>query len=132
MYLRFWGRINSQFLKYLGGYVVAQKVTVLLLDDIDQTEAVETVSFGLDGTNYEIDLNAVNAAALRESLAVFVAHGRKAASAGATTGRKRRASGDSGGPSAKDVRAWARSVGCDVTERGRVPAHIREAYDAAH
>ena len=111
---------------------MAQKVTVLLLDDIDQTEAVETVSFGLDGTTYEIDLNAVNAAALRESLAVFVAHGRKA-SAASGAGRKRRAvAADSGGASAKDVRDWARSVGYDVTERGRVPAHIREAYDAAH
>lgn len=110
---------------------MAQKVTVLLLDDIDQTEAAETVAFGLDGANYEIDLNAANAAALRDALAVFIAHGRKASGA-AGSGRKRRSSGDSGGTSAKDVRTWARSVGYDVTERGRVPAHIREAYDAAH
>ncbi len=111
---------------------MAQKVTVLLLDDIDQTEAAETVSFGLDGTNYEIDLNSVNAGALREALAVFVAHARKAEGGAGTRRRRNGAAAPAGGPSAKDVRAWARSVGYDVTERGRVPAHIREAYDAAH
>ncbi|MFZ2504498.1 MAG: Lsr2 family protein [Nocardioides sp.] len=110
---------------------MAQKVTVVLLDDIDQTEAAETVSFGLDGANYEIDLNAINAAALRDALAVFVAHGRKVGSAGKAR-RAGRTSVTNLGPSAREVRDWARTMGYEVTERGRVPAHIREAFDAAH
>lgn len=107
---------------------MAQKVNIVLIDDIDDTEASETVRFGLDGSNYEIDLNDKNAKKLREALAPYVAAGRKVA------GRRSRgaAKGSGSGTSAKEVRDWARANGYDVPERGRIPADIRSAYDAAH
>ena len=108
---------------------MAQRVNIVLVDDIDGSEASETVTFGLDGTNYEIDLNDKNAGKLRDALAVYVGNGRKVGAA-----RRGRAStkAASGGTSAKDVREWARANGHKVPDRGRIPADVREAYDAAH
>jgi len=120
---------------------MAQRVNVVLVDDIDGSEAAETVVFGLDGAQYEIDLSADNADSLREALAPYVGHGRRAggrrrSSAGggrAPAGRSGGTSGgNAGGASAADVRAWARENGWDVPERGRVAGEVREAYDAAH
>jgi hypothetical protein len=108
---------------------MAQKVNIVLVDDIDGSEATETVSFGLDGTSYEIDLNDKNAASLRDALAGYVGHARKV---GAASRRGRKASSSAGGPSAKEIREWARANGHDVPERGRVSAEVRQAYDAAH
>ena len=71
---------------------MAQKVNIVLVDDLDGTEATETVSFGLDGTTYEIDLNDANAAALREALSGYVGHARKVTGGGR---RSRRSSGGS-------------------------------------
>lgn len=111
---------------------MAQKVNIILVDDIDGSEATETVTFGLDGTTYEIDLNDENAGKLREALATYVGHGRKVG-AGPRRGRRTASSAAaSGGPSAKEVREWARANGHDVPDRGRVSAEVREAYDAAH
>lgn len=111
---------------------MAQKVQIVLEDDIDGGEATQTVTFALDGTNYEIDLNDANADKLRGALAPFVGHGRKV-SGGARRGR--RAGGGSsgnGGASAKEIRDWARSNGHTVPERGRIPADVRSAFEAAH
>lgn len=109
---------------------MAQKVNIVLVDDLDGSEASETVSFGLDGTTYEIDLNDANAAKLRDALATYVGHGRKV---GAAPRRGRRSASANGtGPSAKEIRDWARSNGFDVPDRGRVSAEVREAYDKAH
>lgn len=116
---------------------MAQKVNIVLVDDIDGSEAAETVSFGLDGSAYEIDLNDTNAAALRDALAPYVGNARRTGSAsrrGRRSGGSSSSSGGStaGGPSAKEIREWARSQGHDVPERGRVSAEVREAYAAAH
>jgi nucleoid-associated protein Lsr2 len=110
---------------------MAQRVHVVLVDDIDGGDASETVSFGLDGVDYEIDLSEQHANELRESLALYVGYGRR------TGGRKRggqRAAAGAGkeGPSASDIREWARENGWDVPARGRVSAEVREAYAAAH
>jgi hypothetical protein len=112
---------------------MAQRVNVVLVDDIDGSEAAETVTFGLDGVTYEIDLSEKNADKLREALAVYTGHARRAG------GRKRGAGGRSSGAaraangaSAADIRAWARENGWDVPDRGRVSAEVREAYAAAH
>lgn len=107
---------------------MAQRVNIVLVDDIDGSEAAETVAFGLDGTSYEIDLNDKNAAKLRDALANYVGHARKVG--GARRGRA--ATKSTGGASAKDVRDWARANGHKVPDRGRIPADVREAYDAAH
>ena len=108
---------------------MAQKVHIVLEDDLDGTPATETVSFGLDGTTYEIDLNDKNAAALRDALAQYVGAGRKA---GGTGRRTRSTTKSTTGPSAREVRDWARSNGHTVPDRGRIPADVREAFDAAH
>jgi hypothetical protein len=111
---------------------MAQKVNIVLIDDIDQSDADETVTFGLDGKEYAIDLNSEHAAALRDALAPYVAHGRPVSG-----GRARRAStgttrAATTGTPASEIRAWARDNGFDVPERGRVSAEVREAYSAAH
>lgn len=108
---------------------MAQKVNIVLVDDMDGSEAEETVLFGLDGTTYEIDLNTKHASSLREALASYVGHARKV-SAGRRTGR--RMSQTSLGPSTRELRDWGRSNGFDVSDRGRVSAKVREAYEAAH
>ena len=113
---------------------MAQRVNVVLVDDLDGDDASETVSFSLDGVDYEIDLNDGNAQALRDSLSRYIEAGRRVAgrkSSGRGRGRRVAAGGD-GGPSASDIRSWARENGWDVPERGRVSAEVREAYAAAH
>ena len=125
---------------------MAQKVQVLLVDDIDGGTAEETVTFALDGVNYEIDLTAENAAQLRESFSRWVGHGRKVGSGSGSggsrgSGRQSRGSGGSGGTSRRSgsssgdataIREWARENGHEVSERGRISAEVRKAYEAAH
>lgn len=110
---------------------MAQKVQIVLEDDIDGGEATQTVTFGLDGTNYEIDLNDANAEKLRDAFAPFVGHARKL-SAGASRRGRRPAGGAAGasGASAKEIREWARSNGYSVPERGRIPAEVRNAFES--
>ena len=107
---------------------MAQKVNIILVDDLDQSAADETVSFGLDGATYAIDLSSANAAGLREALAPYVAAGRK--ESGARRGGRKAAS--STGPNPREVRDWARSNGHEVSDRGRVPAEVIAAFEAAH
>lgn len=113
---------------------MAQKVHVVMVDDLDGSSADETVTFALDGTTYELDLSSANAAGLREALAPYVGAARKVRGRGTSTrssaGRRRRGSG--GSPSAAEVRSWAREHGYQLSDRGRVPAEVRRAYDAAH
>lgn len=110
---------------------MAQRVQTLLEDDFDGSEADESVGFGLDGAEYEIDLTAANAAELRDILEPWVAHARR------TGGRRKRGARQSqtqasSGPSTADIRAWAQENGWDVPSRGRIPSNIRNAYHAAH
>src|ERR1700757_760701 len=107
---------------------MAQKVQVLLVDDLDGSEATETVSFGLDGVSYEIDLSSGNAGKLRKELAHYVEHARKAS---APARRRRARTGPGRGRSAQ-IRAWAKQRGYKVNERGRIPANIVAEYEAAH
>ncbi|WP_028473789.1 histone-like nucleoid-structuring protein Lsr2 [Nocardioides alkalitolerans] len=112
---------------------MAQKVNIILVDDIDGSEANETVTFGLDGATYEIDLTDEHAQELRTALEPYVNAGRKAG--GSRRGGRRNASTPAPaatGPSAKEIRDWARENGWDVPDRGRVSAEVREAYDTAH
>ncbi|WP_205472051.1 Lsr2 family protein [Nocardioides sp. SYSU D00038] len=114
---------------------MAQKVHIVLEDDIDGSDASETVTFALDGTTYEIDLNDKNAAALRDALALYVSHGRKVTGGGRRGGGRRSSgssAGASGGASPKEIREWARENGFEVPDRGRVSAEVRQAYEAAH
>lgn len=110
---------------------MAQRVQIILEDDIDGGEATQTVTFGLDGYSYEIDLNDTNADKIRGALAPFVEKGRRLA--GGKSSRKVTAASVSkqDGPSAKEIREWAQANGHEVPERGRIPEQVREAYDVA-
>lgn|SRR5690625_1064716 len=107
---------------------MAQKIQVILIDDTDGSAADETVRFGLDGVNYEIDLTAENAAKLRDALAPWVANARRA---GGRRTTQRGGGGRSSSSDASRVREWARANGYTVSDRGRIPAEVREAYEAA-
>jgi hypothetical protein len=108
---------------------MAQRTIVHLVDDVSGDDADETVAFALDGQPYEIDLSTDNAARLRESLAEFVASARKTSSA--PRGARRSGSGRRSAGTG-DVRSWARDNGFTVSERGRIPSNVVQAYQAAH
>jgi hypothetical protein len=109
---------------------VAQKIQTLFIDDLDGSTAEGTVRFGLDGSEYEIDLNAEHAQALRDALARYVGAARRA-NGGARRpvrgGRRPSASG----LSTTEVREWARAQGIEVKDRGRVPADLVAKFRAA-
>ena len=108
---------------------MAQKIHVTLVDDIDQSPADENVNFGLDGINYEIDLSADNAQALRDALSQYIAAGRRAG--GRAVRGRGPAAASKGASDVAQIRAWARENGHTVHERGRIQAEIRDAYYAA-
>jgi hypothetical protein len=110
---------------------MAQKIQTLFIDDIDGGEAEGTVRFGLDGTEYEIDLSAKNADALRKALARYVDAARRApGSTARRPGRSgRRASAN--GLNTTEVREWAKAQGIEVKDRGRVPAELVVKFKAA-
>src|SRR5450755_2326576 len=108
---------------------MAQKVQTFFVDDIDGGEAAGTVRFGLDGTDYEIDLSTAHADALRKALEEYIGAGRKVG------GRARRGHGSgrrtaSGAPNSSDVREWAKTQGIEVKDRGRVPAELVVKFQA--
>lgn len=106
---------------------MARKIQEILLDDLTGEAADETVTFGLDGVNYEIDLSTENALKLREAISPWAAKGRRVRASRRTRGTNRVVL-----TNAHHVREWARSNGYKVSERGRISAEIQEAYDAAH
>lgn len=106
---------------------MTQKVQILLEDDIDGTEATQSITFGLDGTTYEIDLNDKNAERLRKALAKFVEHGRRVRGAKPSRTKMPR-----NGHTPQEIRDWARTQKIEVPERGRIPNTVQEAFDAAH
>lgn len=102
---------------------MVQRRTVELVDDLDGGAADETVSFGLDGRTYEIDLSAKNAKKLRKALEPYEKPARRIGT--------KRSIGDGGTAGTSDagvIREWALSNGFAVNTRGRIPAHLREAY----
>lgn len=107
---------------------MAQRVQILLEDDLDGSEATETVNFALDGKAYEIDLSAANSAQLRDDLAKWIGHARP------VRGRQRVpvARPSSGRTDLNKVREWGRKNGYKVSDRGRVSAEVQEAYARAN
>jgi hypothetical protein len=112
-----------------GESAMAQKIQTLIIDDIDGGEAEGTVRFGLDGTDYEIDLSAAHTEELRKALAGYVSHARKAGGTARRTPRGRR--GAASTADTAKVREWARENGFEIRDRGRVPADIAAKYLAA-
>lgn len=109
---------------------MAQTITVMLQDDVDGTEAAESIKFALDGVTYEIDLSAKNATKLRKSLDSFVQAARRVGGRRVTAKRPATAHA----PSSVDtraVRAWAESNGYQVSDRGRISTEVMDAFHAA-
>ncbi|GAA1336430.1 histone-like nucleoid-structuring protein Lsr2 [Arthrobacter roseus] len=103
---------------------MAQKVEVILIDDLDEGHADETIRFGVDGSEYEIDLSSAHADEFRSAVRTYVDAARKisrAKSAPAATRNQDTAK----------IREWARKNGRKVSSRGRISADIAEAYRAA-
>ena len=107
---------------------MAREVQIRLVDDLDGSAADETVTFGLDGATYEIDLSDDNASRLRDFLGKYVASGRRAAGSRRPIARAVGRDRDRN----NEIRDWARQNGHHVSARGRISASIVEAYDAAH
>src|SRR5215217_766456 len=105
---------------------MASRAVVLLTDDTDGSKADLTVRFGLDGTEYEIDLSEANAKKLHGALDPWMQAARKT---GGRAGRRR--SETNGSVDVKAIREWAKKQGMNVSERGRVSAEVRQAYDKA-
>jgi hypothetical protein len=111
---------------------MVERVSISLVDDLDGSEADETLKFGLDGVSYQIDLSTDNAEELRDALSQYVEHARRAG------GRRRVATKVPAKPIARPIavdreqnqaiRFWARKNGFDISERGRIPASVVEAY----
>jgi Lsr2 len=108
---------------------MSRNVSVVITDDLDGSEGAETVTFGIDGVSYEIDLSETNRDRLANGLAPFIAASRRG---GRTLAR--RGSGRSTGPSVDRaaVRAWAREAGMTVSDRGRISSDIMNRYEAEH
>lgn len=111
---------------------MAQRVQVILVDDVNGGEASETIEFALDGVTYEIDLNDENAAKLREDLAPWIGQARRS---GGRRQTRRRAGGAPNAARSEDLakmREWGRDNGFKVSSRGRVSQELQDAYAAAH
>ena len=109
---------------------MAQKIQTLFIDDLDGSDAEGTVRFGLDGAEYEIDLNAGHARELRDALARYTGAARRVSS----TARRPARSGGRGsasGLNTTEVREWAKAQGIEVKDRGRVPAELVVKFKAA-
>ena len=109
---------------------MAQKVQTIFIDDLDGSQADGTVGFGLDGTEYEIDLNAKHAQQLRDALARYVSAGRRTGGSAHRPSRSGRTAQPSG-PNTTEVREWAKKQGIDVKDRGRVPAELVAKFKSA-
>ena len=106
---------------------MAKKVSVALDDDLDGGPADETVRFGLGGAEYEIDLSKKNASAFRKELTPFIERARKAGKGQARRPSRSASSRQRSG----DIRAWAKSQGIAVSERGRIPANVVQQYETS-
>jgi Lsr2 len=106
---------------------VAQRTQILYVDDIDGSEAEGTVRFGLDGVDYEIDLNKKHADQFAKALGPYLGAARKVSLSRRTVRGSRPARHNQ-----SDVRAWARAQGLKVSDRGRIPADVLATYEAAH
>jgi len=110
---------------------MVQKIQTLFIDDLDGSEAEGTVRFGLDGTDYEIDLNANHSEALRTSLARYAEVARRSPGSRRPGRSGRRGGASASGLDTTEVRQWARSQGIEVKERGRIPAELVVKFKAA-
>ncbi|MXG88415.1 Lsr2 dimerization domain-containing protein [Nocardioides flavescens] len=115
---------------------MAQRVITQLVDDITGEDIAdgkgETVTYSLDGQQYSIDLTTKNADKFRGLFQDYIAVSQKQGRKSSTRSSSRTQAAATDGPSAKDLRDWAKSNGLDVPERGRIPQAVRDAFDSAN
>ena len=115
---------------------MAQRTVVQLTDDLDGKAIPEgkgeTVRFGVDGQDYEIDLSEKNAQALRDVISKYVAAGRRVGGGSRGGSRSRGSGARNRDYDPKAVRAWAESQGLEVSARGRVPADLVARFQEAN
>lgn len=112
---------------------MAQQFQVQYIDDLDGSDlgsVANTISFAFEGREYSIDLSDQNAAQFREVMAPYVENGHRVTGTRAKPARK--SSGRSSTGDTKAIREWARNNGYEVSDRGRIPADIMDAYAAAN
>ncbi|HLT61876.1 MAG TPA: Lsr2 family protein [Microlunatus sp.] len=110
---------------------MAKETITRLVDDLDKSDADETVRFGLDGAEYEIDLSAKNAAKLRQALEPYVNAGTRVGRAGARATARRRTAQPVDRAQNRAIREWARSRNKKISDRGRIPEEIVAEYHAS-
>jgi hypothetical protein len=102
---------------------VARKTTVMLQDDLDGSNATQTLRFGFQSVEYEIDLNDENAAEMTHWLENYIAHGRRVGGSKRTPKNGYASKADP-----KLVREWAAAQGIEISSRGRIPIDVQERY----
>ena len=105
---------------------MSRRVQVMLVDDLDGGPAAETISFGLDGKSFEIDLSDRNAKQLRRLLSVYISPARRV---GGVASRRSRSSGRT---QTAEIKAWADTVGKTYPKRGRLPRSLVDEYATAN
>ena len=111
---------------------MAKQTTVTLVDDLDGSEAAEQVEFAVDGRSYEIDLSAENSAKLREALAPYVSAARRRTGRRSSTPVAAPARPPSDREHNHNIRQWAVAQGMKISERGRIPTNVIQAYRESH
>jgi hypothetical protein len=116
---------------------MARQVITTLIDDLDGKPADRTVEFSLDGASYTIDLSDANAGKLRKALDPFISAGTRVGRGGTGRGPGRPAATGTGRAGNdrdqnRQIREWAVANGHSVSERGRIPQNVTDAYRAVH
>lgn len=111
---------------------MAKKTTVTLVDDLDGSQAEEQVSFAVDGRSYEIDLSAANSARLRDALAPFISAARRVSGRRGSPGATPVSRPSTDREQNQAIREWAVQQGMKISERGRIPSNVLDAYHRNH
>lgn len=111
---------------------MAKQTTVTLVDDLDGSEAEEQVEFAVDGRSYEIDLSAANGARLRDALGPFISAARRTGGRRSSAGNGAVARPSTDREQNQAIREWAQGQGMKISERGRIPSNVLEAYHQSH
>jgi hypothetical protein len=115
---------------------MAKQQVIILTDDLDGSEADRTVEFGLDGVSFTIDLSEANAGKLRKALDPYISAGARQPRTGRLTRRGQESNGALATRTSRDqnqaIREWAAKNGYELSNRGRIPANVVEAFNQAH
>jgi hypothetical protein len=108
---------------------MAKTLVEVLVDDLDGTEAVESVRLGWNGQWRQLELSERNLAALSKAIDRFWDAGHPVKSADAP--RRRSAATATTGRDPRAIRVWAAENGIAVPARGRIPREIEDRYNEA-